>query len=375
MSPSPQKKYRVGILGCGRVSRFSHLDGWQRWKDRVEVTALCDILPSQTADTKKEFPEFCGKAQEYTDYRKMLAEAPLDIVSVCSYSDKHYEHTSAVLESGRHAFMEKPAGYSLEEARRFRYLVRKHSHLKAAVAYGMRYHSASQAFRALLQSGKLGTILTGEISYSHPIFGEGQEHTNANLEDAGGHLGKRQSVPSENLTDKAGNYIASSELTRSTHPWDFARYLFGDAEAVFSTNGSNTDIQMGILWMKSGALVSVLAGATAIPKIGGNQHQLCQVHGTLGSAWLARDMHEPYARHPYYRTDGEIQEWPKVTDLKDTSHAGLIRTKNFLDAIEGKAELICSLEDAARTSELLHALWLSERTHARVPVLPGIQTG
>ena len=374
MNPS-LKKYRVGILGCGRVSRFSHLDGWKRWQDRVEITALCDLLPSQMAETKKEQPEFCGKALEFTDYRKMLAEAPLDIVSVCSYGDKHLEHTAAVMDSGRHAFMEKPAGYSLEEARRFRYLVHKHPTLKAAVAYGMRYHSASQAFRALLRSGKLGQILTGEVSYSHPVFGEGHAHTNASLEDAGGHLGQRKKLGSEMLTDKAGNYIASSELTRSTHPWDFARYLFGDAEACFSTNGLNGDIQMGLLWMKGGALVSVLAGATAIPKIGGNQHQLCQVHGTLGSAWLTRDMYEPYVRHALYRLDGEIQVAPPVTDLEDTSHAGLARSKNFLDAIEGKAELICSLEDAAKTTELLHALWLSERTQSRVPVLPAIHTG
>ncbi|MCG3149132.1 MAG: Inositol 2-dehydrogenase/D-chiro-inositol 3-dehydrogenase [Verrucomicrobiae bacterium] len=369
------KKYRIGILGCGRVARFSHIDGWKRWQDRVEITALCDILPEQIAATKKEQPEFCGQALEFTDYREMLAKAPLDIVSVCSYGDKHLEHTTAVVESGRHAFMEKPAGYSLEEARRFRHLARQYPEQKVAIAYGMRYQSASQSFCALLRSGILGEILTGEISYSHPIFGEGHEQTHATLEDTGGHGRVRHTVPTDNYTDKAGNYIASSELTHSTHPWDFARYLFGDAEACFATRHRDGYTTMGIIWMKSGALVSVLAGATAVPKIGGNQHQLCQVHGTKGSAWLTRDMYEPYKRHALYRTDGEIQTAPAVTDLADTSHAGLIRSKNFLDAIEGKAELICPLEDAAKTTELLHALWLSERTHSRVPVFAANHTG
>jgi len=365
-------KYRVGILGCGRVSRFSHLDGWKRWQDRVEITALCDVVPEQIAATKKEQPEFCGAAHEFTDYRQMLAEAPLDIVSICSHGDKHLEHAAAVVESGRHAFMEKPAGYSLAEARRFKYLAQKYPDQKVAVAYGMRYLTASLAFRELVRSGILGEILTGEISYSHPVFGEAREHTHAGLEDTGG---GRHVLPSESFTDKAGNYIVASELTRATHPWDLARFFCGEVTACFSTNGANQDIQMGILWMESGALVSVLAGATAIAKIGGNQHQLCQVHGTKGSAWLTRDMYEPYVRHALYRTDGEIQVAPPVTELADTSHAGLIRSKNFLDAIEGKAELICSLADAAKTTELLHALWLSERTHARVPVLPAIHTG
>lgn len=346
-------KYRIGILGCGRVARF-HLDGWKRLSDRVEVTAVCDILPGQMAAFQKEL---AGPVREFTDYRQMLAEAPLDIVSVCSYGDKHLEHTTAVVESGRHAFMEKPAGYNLEEARRFKHLARRQP--KVGVAYSLRFHSAALAFRELLRSGRLGEILTGEISYSHPRFGK----HGTGLEDSSEH---------DALTDKAGNYIASSELTPSTHPWDLARFFFGEAEACFSTSHN---VQMGILWMKSGALVSVLAGATAIPKIGGNQHQLCQVHGTLGSAWLTRDLYEPYVRHALYRTDGEIQTAPAVTELPDTSHGSLIRSQNFLDAIEGKAELICSLDDAAKTTDLLHALWLSERTHTRVPVLPANHTG
>ena len=88
-----------------------------------------------------------------------------------------------------------------------------------------------------------------------------------------------------------------------------------------------------------------------------------------------RDLYAPYDRHAYYRTDGEIQEAPRTTELANSSHGTLIRTRNLLDAIEGKAELICSMEDGALTTDLLHALYMSERMQARVAVLPAMQTG
>lgn len=383
-------KYRIAIFGCGGVSRF-HLEGWKAWPDLAEVTALCDIKPSQMTAARQDFAALCANAREFTDYRQMLAEAKPDIVCVCTYGDKHLEHTLACLEAGAHVMMEKPVGYSLEEARRFKHLAFKYADRKVAVAYSLRYRRAYMEMRALIRSGILGEIVTGEISYSHPHFGKkkelqaGKESTSYLHRDgdvAGGDTTVKRGRKSA-YEDGGGNYVASSSLTHSTHPWDMVRYLFGEVREVFCAEcpllihhpegGSGT--QMGIAWLNSGALCHVLAGATRVPTIGGNQHQFVQVHGTLGSAWLTRDLYEPYGYHVLYRTDGEIQTAPAVTELPDSSHGVLIRAKNLMDAIEGQADLICSMEDGARTTELLSALNLSERTQVKTQVLPGRVTG
>lgn len=383
--------YRIGIIGCGNVAKF-HTQGWQSWKDRCRMTALCDINPAQVKRLKSEFPKFNGAAAEYADYRKMLAEAALDIVCVCSYGDKHLEHTAACMAAGKHVLMEKPVGYNLEEARRFLHLAAKYPDCRVGVAYSMRYRNAFMDLRALIQGGDLGEILTGEISYSHPHFGErlkaadSTSHLKQHSDLAGGDTtlaaptGAARRNPYE---DGGGNYIPSSELTHATHPWDLARYFFGEASHAFAADSDlvaarpdgGQGVQMGMLWMRSGALVHVLAGATRVPSVGGNQHQFVQVHGTRGSAWLMRDLYEPYGYHAYYRTDGEIRTAPPVTDLADSSHGVLIRSKNLMDAIEGKAELVCSMVDGAHTTELLHALWLSERTGVKTAVLPARATG
>lgn len=382
-------KYRIGIIGCGSVSKM-HVKGWLAWPEQAEVTALCDINPSQIARLKSDFPDALGGAAEFTDYREMVATGPVDIVCICSFSDKHLEHAEACLAAGKHIFTEKPVGYGLEEARRFKHLTARYPDCLGGVAYSMRYNKAFMDMRALLRSGVLGEVITGEISYSHPHFGR-----RTAVQDTTGYLKQHSDIAGGDTTvehrtsrrkpyeDSGGNYIASSQLTHSTHPWDMARYLFGEVREVFCVNTpklielepGSSGAQMGVLWLWSGALCHVLAGVMSIPKIGGNQHQFVQVHGTLGSAWLMRDLYEPHDYHTYYRTDGEIQTAPAVTDLPSSSHGIIIRSKNLLDAIEGKAELICSLEDGARTTELLYALWLSERTQTKMAVLPGGTTG
>lgn len=382
------KKYRIGILGCGSVAKM-HVQGWLYWPELAEVTALCDINPAQIARIKSEFPDALRDAAEFTDYREML-NGPEDIICICSFSDKHLEHVGACLAAGKHVFTEKPVGYSLEEARRFKHLATKYPNCLGGVAYSLRYNKAFMDLRALLRSGVLGDIITGEISYSHPHFGR-----RAAAKDSTAYLQQQSDLAGGDTTvahsksgrrpyeDSGGNYISSSQLTHATHPWDMARYLFGEVREVFAASvpkvlelePDGTGAQMGILWMHSGALVHVLAGLLSIPRVGGNQHQFAQVHGTKGSAWMVRDMYEPYEYHTYYRTDGEIQTAPAVTDLPSSSHGILIRSKNLIDAIEGRAELICSLTDGARTTELLHALWVSQQTQSKVAVLPGVQTG
>ncbi len=391
-----KKKYRVGILGCGNVSNF-HLEGWKAWREDVEVVALCDINPQQIANKREKWADLCGGATGYLDYREMLAKEELDIVSVLTQGDLHYELTLACLSAGKHVFMEKPVGYSLEEARKFKFLAYQFPAQKVAVAFTLRYYREFMDLRAVIKAGTLGKIISGEISYSHPHAMPDEKITETEQAEqekkqktltylshqsdiAGGDTTLRRGEKVKNpFADNGGNYIESSQLTHATHPWDMARFLLGEVQEVFCTNVRTVvggmAVQMGILWMSSGAVVHVLAGQTCIPKIGGNQHQFAQVHGTRGSAWLMRDLHAPFDRHAYYRTDGDIQEAPRTSELPNSSHGAIIRTRNFLDAIEGKAELICSMEDGALTTDLLHAIYLSERMQTRIAVLPAHKTG
>ena len=391
MAKASGGKYRVGVLGCGGTSGHFFM-GFGAWPERSQVAAICDIAPRQMTRAKEAYGKVCGDATEYTDYHRMLKEANLDIVCICSYSDKHMEHASDCLAAGKHVFVEKPVGYDLEEARRLRYLASKYPDLKVQVAYSLRYYKAFMDLQAVVRKGVLGDILTAEISYSHghgvPGQAAGREEADAGA--AGGRSataveaasapspgtpgegrgeGRRRGNPFE---DRGGNYKRSSQLVHATHPWDLARYMLGEVKEVFCATGNG---DMGILWMKSGAICHVLAGSVRHANVGYMQNQIVCVNGQLGSGWVHRETVEPYRWLATYKTDGDLQPCPQATELPESSHGATIRTGNLLDAIEGKAELICSLEDGIKTTELLHALWLSQRMQVKVPVLSANVTG
>ena len=98
-------------------------------------------------------------------------------------------------------------------------------------------------------------------------------------------------------------------------------------------------------------------------------HVLC-IQGTQGSIFTQNsyqdDAWSVRGYHGYIVTEGQ-QELIPVSE-RDTGHGDATRTRNFLAAIfEGKP-LIAPLEDAIRTSELLHAIWDSHNLEIRVPV-------
>lgn len=352
------RKYRVGFIGVGATSGF-FMTGWKAVPDRAEVVALCDIVPSQMAKRKESHPETCARATEYTDYREMLAKEDLDIVCLCAHGDTRMEQTEYCLARGKHLFIEKPVGYTMEEARRFQYLAHKHADLRVAVAYTLRYSQDWMGPRAVIRSGELGELMTARIAYCHP-------HDFS--EDHGKHR--------PHFMDKAGNYIHSSELVHATHPWDMVRYLLGEVKEVFFARGA-VGSTMGLLWMESGCLCHVLSGSQPQSKFGPNTIQYIEVHGTRGTCWMYRELDGEKRMRSLYRIgkEGELQNAPQVAKFPPSSHGSVLRTHNFLDAIEGKEDLICSMADGAKTTELLHALWLSDRMQVKVPVLSSNHTG
>ena len=61
-------KLRVGIIGTGGISR-SHMAGYSKLGDRVEVVAACDIDEAKLTAYCKQY----GIPKQYTDFNEMMA--------------------------------------------------------------------------------------------------------------------------------------------------------------------------------------------------------------------------------------------------------------------------------------------------------------
>ena len=105
------KHYRVGIIGCGRIAA-RHANAYTAIES-TELVAAAEPDPEH----RLKFDETFGIATLYENYREMLTNEALDIISVCTWHPLHCEMTVAAAESGVQAILcEKPMALNLGEA-------------------------------------------------------------------------------------------------------------------------------------------------------------------------------------------------------------------------------------------------------------------
>ena len=105
------ENYRVGIIGCGRIAG-RHANAYTTI-DSTELVAAAEPDPER----RLKFDETHGIVSLYENYREMLANEELDIISICTWHPLHREMTVAAAESGVQAILcEKPMARNMGEA-------------------------------------------------------------------------------------------------------------------------------------------------------------------------------------------------------------------------------------------------------------------
>lgn len=92
-----------------------------------------------------------------TDYRQVLANPEIDVVSICAPNFLHAEMAKAAARAGKSFWIEKPAGRSVAETQGIAE-VAEESGVTTAVGFNYRSAPAIEYMRQLVASGKLGRI-------------------------------------------------------------------------------------------------------------------------------------------------------------------------------------------------------------------------
>ena len=106
------KKFRVGCVGNGGMGT-GHLEAYVKEADRVEIVALCDIVPAKMEKAKKKFG--LDDVKCYTDYKEMIDQEDLDFVDICTPNYLHSIIAVDAFAAGKHVFCEKPDAINVEE--------------------------------------------------------------------------------------------------------------------------------------------------------------------------------------------------------------------------------------------------------------------
>jgi predicted dehydrogenase len=146
------KEYRVGVIGCGRISR-AHSNGYQA--AQMAIVAASDISQEQLNKFSAEY----NVEKLYADYTQMLAKEELDIVSICTWPPLHREMVVAAAESGVKGILcEKPMTVNLAEADRMIAACDK-SNTKLVIGHQRRFEAQYVKAKELIETGAIGDLI------------------------------------------------------------------------------------------------------------------------------------------------------------------------------------------------------------------------
>jgi predicted dehydrogenase len=147
------EQLRIGMIGVdGRGFLWNH---WhQPAKGRSVVVAAADINDAALAKFKEknDLNPFTTK-----DYRDLLNRKDIDAIAVCSPDFCHEEQAVAVLEAGKHLFLEKPMAITTDGCDRILKAWKK-SGCHMMIGFNMRYMRIFQTMKEIIDSGVIGEV-------------------------------------------------------------------------------------------------------------------------------------------------------------------------------------------------------------------------
>ena len=144
---------KYALIGCGRISP-NHITA--ALQNRLEIVALCDILPEAASALKQRFPELSG-VKVYTDHREMLCAEKPELVAVATSSGAHASIAVDCIRAGSSVIIEKPIALSLADADLILSEAEKHR-VKVCANHQNRFNESVQAIRSAVENGRFGRL-------------------------------------------------------------------------------------------------------------------------------------------------------------------------------------------------------------------------
>ncbi len=101
---------KVGVLGCGIICQAAHLIGSSKARN-IHLQAICDVAE----DLLHKMAAIYEPDSIYTEYGRMLADPEVEAVIIGVGDQFHVPCAMQAVEAGKHVFLEKPMGVSIEE--------------------------------------------------------------------------------------------------------------------------------------------------------------------------------------------------------------------------------------------------------------------
>lgn len=141
-------KHRILIIGVGSIGE-RHTRTFQR-TGRAELS-ICE----SNEQLRRTVAERYGINQTYAGLDEALNDDKFDIGLICTPSHLHVPMATRLVKARKHVFIEKPLSLSLYGISELMELTREKG-VKAAVAYTYRSHPALRSMKEAIDSGRFG---------------------------------------------------------------------------------------------------------------------------------------------------------------------------------------------------------------------------
>ncbi|MCG3148218.1 MAG: Myo-inositol 2-dehydrogenase [Verrucomicrobiae bacterium] len=324
---TPARPLRIGLVGCGRISR-AHVAGY-RQAGGARIVRVFDANPTAAAALAQE----TGAA--VADSLAALAQpAEVDAVSICTPPAFHLEHGRLFVRAGIPVLCEKPLAANLADAQKLAALVGRRRALFMA-GFCHRFHPPIRALRELLRRGRLGKPLVFRVTFAGQFPLTGDHRANARL--AGGGC----------LADNGA------------HAVDLFRFLIGEVATVQAQTGhlvqpAAVEDYAALLWRGRDGCVGEFVTGYSFP----------QAENTV-TIWCANGVVTvnygvPNRPELVYQLAGETTE--HVVNVKSTPDRFTTEVKHFLDCVRTGNQPSVTAADGLAAVKIITAAYRAAQT-------------
>jgi len=342
------ERLKVGVIGCGAIAMNAHLPSYAKLPDLVKIQAVADIHEGRA----KAAAQLYGVPEVFTDYRDMLVNADIDMVSVCTPNSLHAQQTIAAVRAGKHVLCEKPMATSLEDSRAM-IEAAKQAGVTLMVGFTHRYFNFNRKAREYIQKGLIGQPMMMRVRFAHN----------------GPYLSWSAMSDSFFEPELAGG---GALLDMGIHAIDLCRYFGGDVTSVMAktaTLGKDISVEdwaVGILEFRNPKLLAYFeVGWSSQPGPLG-----VEIYGTEGT--LVADYVTPLRVYKN-KTGLDGRGWILPENVGGGGWDAEVA--NFVRSILGKEEPLATAEDGYESLKIALAAYESSEKGVKVTLVDTSKSG
>lgn len=332
------RKIRLGLVGCGRISR-NHFGSVEAHSNDLELAAVCDIDPAALRAHTEQYG-----VRGYEHLEDMLRGEELDVVALCTPSGLHPDQTVLAARHGVNVVTEKPMATRWQDGVR---MVRAcdQANVRLLVVKQNRRNSTLQLLKRAFDERRFGRVYMVSINvfWSRPQSYYDSAKWRGTWELDGGAF-----------------------MNQASHYVDLVDWLVGpvaSVTAMTATLARDIEVEdsgvLNIRW-RSGALGSMSVTMLTYPKNLEGSITILGEKGTVRIGGVAVNEIQVWDFADPRDYDANI----RAANYETTSVYGFghpLYYKNVVDVLRGAAEPEVDGREGLKSLEVLIAAYLSAR--------------